>query len=49
VELLQLLNDVFGELDRAHLVSARDEPPELAGPRIMQFLRLLRYPLPPDP
>jgi len=48
-ELLQLLNDVFAELDaKTHRVSAADEPPEIAGPRILGFLQLLKYPLPAD-
>ena len=45
-ELLQLANDVFAELDRAHSVDVRDEPAEQAGPRMVGFLQLLKFPLP---
>jgi hypothetical protein len=30
-------------------VDVRDEPAEVAGPRMMGFLQLLKYPLPPGP
>jgi hypothetical protein len=96
VELLQLLNDVFAELDKSHKVRSpttnplplhinsenrkgildritpsealftyayptvhifslfppqvdvRDEPVEIAGPRMMGFLQLLKFPLPQE-
>ena len=44
VELLQLTNDVFAELDRAHRLDVRDEPPEAGGPRMCTFLQVLKYP-----
>lgn len=47
-ELLQLVNDVFAELDRAHRVDVREEPPEAAGQRLVAFLQVLKYPLPAD-
>ena len=47
-ELLQLLNDVFAELDKAHRVDVRDEPPEVAAPRMINFLHVIKFPLPPD-
>ena len=43
-ELLQLTNDVFAELDRAHRLDVRDEPPEVGGPRMCTFLQVLKYP-----
>jgi intraflagellar transport protein 81 len=43
-ELLQLLNDVFAELDKAHRVDVRDEAPEAAGPRMVSFLQVLKFP-----
>jgi len=50
VELLQLLNDVFAHLDEAHRVDVRDEPREVGGPRMLQFLRrVLMVDVPPDP
>ncbi len=42
--LLQLTNDVLGELDRAHRVDARDEPAEAASSRLLAFLQVLKYP-----
>lgn len=49
IDLLQLLNDVLAELDaKAHRVRAGEEPAEAAGQRIVGFLNLLKYPLPPD-
>ncbi len=47
-ELLQILNDVFAALDSAHERDVRDEPPEVAGPRMINFLAILKFPLPPD-
>jgi hypothetical protein len=49
VELLRTLNKVFAYLDESHDVDVRDEPPEVAGPRIMQFLRVLKVAIPEDP
>lgn len=46
-ELVQILYDVLAELDKAHRADARDEPEEVAGPRIISFLQLLKYALPP--
>ena len=43
-ELLQLTTDVLGELDKAHRVDVRDEPPEVCGPRLCTFLQVLKYP-----
>ncbi len=48
LELLQLCNDVFAELDKAHRVEVRDEPPELTGPRMINFLHVIKFPLPQD-
>lgn len=48
-ELLQLLNDVFAELDKSHKVDVRDEPPELGGPRMVSFLQVLKFPGAADP
>ena len=47
-ELLQILNDVLAELDSAHERDVRDEVPEVTGPRIINFLAVLKFPLPPD-
>jgi hypothetical protein len=46
VEALQLLNDVFAELDRSHRVDAREEPADVAAGRLVTFLQVLKYPLP---
>ncbi|KAA0147941.1 hypothetical protein FNF27_06097 [Cafeteria roenbergensis] len=48
-ELLQLLNDVFAHLDEAHKIDVRDEPPEIGGPRMLQFLKVLKVSVPSDP
>jgi hypothetical protein len=48
VEAIQLLNDVFAELDKVHKVEARDEAPELAIQRISNFLTVIKYPFPSD-
>jgi intraflagellar transport protein 81 len=42
--LLQLANDVLGELDRVHRVDARDEPAEACASRLLAFLQVLKYP-----
>lgn len=48
-ELLQLLNDVFAHLDEAHKIDVRDEPPDIGGPRMLQFLKVLKVSVPSDP
>lgn len=47
-ELLQILNDVFVEMDSRHDVDLRDEPDEQRGYRMTEFLKLLKYPIPGD-
>lgn len=49
VELLQLLNDVLAYLDESHKVDVRYEAPEMAGPRVTNFLAVLRFTMPKDP
>lgn len=48
VELFQLMNDVFAELDKAHKLDVREESKDAAAPRIVNFLILLKYPVPDD-
>lgn len=45
-DLLQILNDVFAELDSRHQMNLRDEPPEQTGARMIELLALLKYQLP---
>lgn len=45
-ELFQLANDVLAHIDTSHRVDVRIEPADLAGPRIIGFLQLLKFPLP---
>ena len=44
-ELLQILNDVFVEMDSRHDVDLRDEPDEQRAYRMVEFLKLLKYPI----
>ena len=49
-ELIQVLNDVMTHLDKRHAVDLRDEPQEETGARMMEFIRLLKFPnLPSSP
>lgn len=43
-ESLQLLNDVFADLDKAHRVDVRDEPSDVAAARMVNFLSILKFP-----
>ncbi|KAF0696267.1 Aste57867_12965 [Aphanomyces stellatus] len=47
-ELLQVLNEVFAEMDSRHKVDIRDELDEQRTYRFMELLQLLKYQLPPD-
>ncbi len=47
-ELLQILNDICAGLDSAHERDIRDEAPEATGVRLLSFLAVLKFPLPPD-
>ncbi|KAK2522791.1 Ift81 [Columba guinea] len=43
VQLLQLLNDVLGEIDPKHAVDIREELPEQTGKRMLSLLGILKY------
>ena len=44
-ELLQVLNEVMAHLDKKHAgVDLRDEPQEETGARMIEFIRLLKFP-----
>ena len=45
-ELLQVLNDVFAKLDERNKVDLRDEDPAVTGPRLMNFLRIVKFNVP---
>ncbi len=45
-ELVQLLNDVLGELDPRQRVDLASEAPESAAQRIVTFLGVLMYQIP---
>lgn len=47
-ELLQILNDVCAALDSVHERDVRDEAPDQLGFRLVSFLAVLKFPLPPD-
>lgn len=48
-ELLQVLNDVFAEMDSSkHSVDLRREADEARAMRYLEFLQLLKFPLPRD-
>ncbi|ETW10174.1 hypothetical protein H310_00544 [Aphanomyces invadans] len=47
-ELLQVLNEVFAEMDSRHKIDIRDELDEQRTYRYMETLQLLKYQLPPD-
>ncbi|OQR98409.1 Intraflagellar Transport Protein 81 [Achlya hypogyna] len=47
-ELLQILNEVFAEMDSRHNIDIRDELDEQRTYRYMELLQLLKYQLPPD-
>jgi hypothetical protein len=42
------LNDVCAALDSSHERDVRDEAPEATGIRLINFLAVLKFPLPPD-
>lgn len=48
VELVQLLSDVFAEMDERHRVDLRDEPPETTADRLFGFLRIIKYNVPAE-
>jgi intraflagellar transport protein 81 len=43
-ELLELVNSIFGKLDKKHDVKIKDEGPEKTLERFVEFLRILDYP-----
>jgi intraflagellar transport protein 81 len=45
-ELLQILNEVFTEIDSKHNVDLRKEADEQRAFRYLEFLQLLKFPLP---
>lgn len=47
-ELLQILNEVFTEIDAKHNVDLRNEADEQRAYRYLEFLQLLKFPLPRD-
>ncbi|DAZ95015.1 TPA: hypothetical protein N0F65_003641 [Lagenidium giganteum] len=47
-ELLQILNEVFTEIDQKHNVDLRNEADEQRAFRYLEFLQLLKFPLPRD-
>lgn len=47
-ELLQILNEVFAEIDAKHNVDLRSEADEQRAFRYLEFLQLLKFPLPRD-
>lgn len=48
-ELLQILNEVFVEIDATkHKVDLRNEADEVRAHRYLEFLQLLKFPLPRD-
>lgn len=47
-ELLQILNEVFTEIDTKHQVDLRNEADEQRAHRYLEFLQLLKFPLPRD-
>ncbi|TYZ60263.1 hypothetical protein PybrP1_008494 [[Pythium] brassicae (nom. inval.)] len=47
-ELLQILNEVFAEIDAKHNVDLRSEADEQRALRYLEFLQLLKFPLPRD-
>lgn len=46
-QLLQILNDVFGEIDATNKLDVREEEPEQMAVRMLGMLRILKY-KPPD-
>lgn len=46
--LLQVLNDVFAEIDLRVKVDVREEDPEQLAVKMLGFLRILKYKPPPD-
>lgn len=47
-ELLQLLNDVFAELDPRQKREVRNENPDISAARLLEFIMVLNYKLPTD-
>lgn len=47
-ELLQILNEVLTEIDSKHNVDLRAETDEMRAYRYLEFLQLLKFPLPRD-
>uniref|UniRef100_A0A8C4WL22 Intraflagellar transport protein 81 homolog n=1 Tax=Gopherus evgoodei TaxID=1825980 RepID=A0A8C4WL22_9SAUR len=43
IQLLQLLNDVLGEIDPKHVVDIREEMPEQTAKRMLSLLGILKY------
>ncbi|CAM2103032.1 unnamed protein product [Caretta caretta] len=43
MQLLQLLNDVLGEIDPKHVVDIREEMPEQTAKRMLSLLGILKY------
>ena len=48
-ELLKTLNNVMAHLDKRHNVDIRDESAEQTQARMVDFLRVLKFPLPTSP
>eukprot|EP00639_Heterosigma_akashiwo_P025865 CAMPEP_0194706812 /NCGR_PEP_ID=MMETSP0295-20121207/29781_1 /TAXON_ID=39354 /ORGANISM="Heterosigma akashiwo, Strain CCMP2393" /LENGTH=649 /DNA_ID=CAMNT_0039602819 /DNA_START=182 /DNA_END=2132 /DNA_ORIENTATION=- len=48
LELLQILNDVFSEMDSQMKMDVRDEPEEARANRMMMFLAMLKFKIPDE-
>ncbi|CAH8596109.1 unnamed protein product [Schistosoma turkestanicum] len=49
VHLLQVLNDVLGEIDQKHKIDIRQEPSDKMAARMFEAFKVFRYKLPTDP
>merc|ERR1719498_2104736 len=47
-ELLEVVNEVMAHLSTQHRIDLRDETPDATAQRMLEFLRVLNYKLPPN-
>ena len=47
-ELLEVMNEVMAHLSAQHRVDLRDETPDATAQRMLDFLRVLNYKMPPQ-
>lgn len=47
-ELLEVVNEVMAHLSSVHRIDLRDETPDATAQRMLEFLRVLNYKLPPN-